>query len=195
MKPQRVAATFLILAAALSVSCQKSYHDKTERYVLVTANVNLPYWQEARAGFEDAAQVLGVEAEFTGPATYSPDDELKAFQQAAASGATGILVSPARAGLFQASIDEAVRAGVPVICMDSDSPQSRRILFIGTNNYEAGLESGKLLAQKMRESGLVVVVTIPGQFNLDERLRGVHAVHGCAERGAGRFDAQHGFLL
>lgn len=172
MKPQRATLLFILLATTVLVSCQKSIHSKDERYVFVTANVELPYWQEAQAGFLDAAAVLGVKAEFTGPKIYSPDDELKAFDQAVASHPSGILVSPTRAALFKGAINSAVKAGVPVICVDSDSPDSSRILFIGTDNYEAGLESGNLLAEKMRGSGLVVVITVPGQFNLDERLRG-----------------------
>jgi ribose transport system substrate-binding protein len=60
-----------------------------------------------------------------------------------------------------------------VICVDSDSPESRRIMFIGTDNYRAGLQSGQRLAEAMHEHGRAAVLTIPGQFNLDERLRGV----------------------
>jgi len=37
-----------VVVAALSLgACEKPYHDPAERYVLVGANINLPYWQEA----------------------------------------------------------------------------------------------------------------------------------------------------
>ncbi len=174
MKPHRALGAMGVLVCLLfAISCQKSQHDKTERYVFVSANISLPYWQEAQVGFKDAAEVLGVKAEFTGPNTYSPEEELKAFQQAVASQATGIVVSPTRADLFKDAIDGAVKAGIPVICVDSDSPQSKRILFIGTDNYRAGLKSGGLIADAVHGAGSVVLITIPGQFNLDERLRGV----------------------
>jgi ribose transport system substrate-binding protein len=175
MKPHRATGTLLavLLAVALHASCQKSIHDKGERYVFVAANISLPYWQEAQAGFTDAAEVLGVKAEFTGPTTYSPEEELKAFQEVVASRPAGILVSPARAELFKEAIDSAVQAGIPVVCVDSDSPQSRRILFVGTDNFRAGMESGSRLANVLHGHGLVVLITIPGQHNLEERLRGV----------------------
>ena len=35
-------------------------------------------------------------------------------------------------------IDAAVDAGIPVLTVDSDSSLSKRLTFIGTNNYEAG---------------------------------------------------------
>jgi ribose transport system substrate-binding protein len=180
MKPRRALATGLglLAIAALAGSCQKSTHEDTERYVFVAANVNLPYWQEAQAGFKDAAQTMGVKAGFTGPATYSPDEELKAFQDAVRGQPAGILVSPARAKLFQDAIDSAVQAGIPVICVDSDSPGSRRILFIGTDNYRAGVESARRMANLLHGNGRVLLITILAQFNLNERLRGVLETFG-----------------
>jgi ribose transport system substrate-binding protein len=57
--------------------------------------------------------------------------------------------------------------------MDADSPESKRILYIGTDNFRAGEESGRRMGDLLRGKGNVVVVTVPGQFNLDERHRGV----------------------
>jgi ribose transport system substrate-binding protein len=158
-----------VILAAFCVSCQSTHG----HYVFVAANIGLPYWQEAKIGFLAAAREMNANAEFTGPNTYSPAEELKSFQAAVASHPSGILVSPAQASAFQGAINHAIQIGIPVICVDSDSPGSKRVLFIGTNNYEAGLTSGRLIASLMHQRGRIVVVTIPGQFNLDERLRGV----------------------
>jgi ribose transport system substrate-binding protein len=163
----------ILVASILSVSCQKSFHSPDERYVFVAANVKLPYWQDAKAGFMDAARTMGVKADFTGPDTYSPDDELAAFQKAVEQNPSGILVSPARPDKFTDAINEAIQKGIPVICMDSDSPESKRIMFIGTDNYHAGMESAARMAKAIHDEGNVVVITIPGQHNLDERMRGV----------------------
>ena len=173
--PGRELYLAVLLAVASLTSCQKPFHTQDERYVFVAANVKLPYWQEAAAGFMEASRVLDVKAEFKGPHRYAPEEELKAFQDAVATHPTGILVSPARPEIFKDAIDRAMQAGIPVICVDSDSPESRRILFIGTNNYRAGLESGERIAELMHGHGALVVITIPGQFNLDERARGVEA--------------------
>ena len=163
----------VFIAIATLGSCQKSYHEDTERYIFVAANVKLPYWERTKEGFMDSAKVLKVKAEFTGPDRYDPDAELKAFQDSAASHPTGILVSPARPEIFKDAINTAVQAGIPVICVDSDSPASQRLLFIGTNNFRAGVESAEQIAALMHGHGSLVLITIPGQFNLDERARGV----------------------
>src|SRR5882672_9940594 len=67
-----LACFLILLVATIIVACAKPYHEETERYVLVTTNINLPYWQEAQAGFQDAARALGVKAEMIGPTTYDP---------------------------------------------------------------------------------------------------------------------------
>jgi len=163
----------LLLSVGIFSSCQKPFHEETERYIFVAANTSLPYWQEAKAGFMGAARGIGVKAEFTGPDTYSPQDELEAFQKAVEKHPSGIAVSPARPELFKDAIDAAVKSGIPGVCVDSDAPESRRILFIGTDNYQAGLISGKRIAELVHGDGQVIVITIPGQLNLDERVRGV----------------------
>jgi ribose transport system substrate-binding protein len=168
------ACVAVLLTALVLISCQKPFHEENERYIFIAANIGLPYWQEAQAGVMDAARGLGVKAEFNGPTTYSPEEELEAFQQAVARHPSGILISPARAELFKSAINSAVEAGIPVICADSDAPDSKRVLFIGTDNFQAGLESGRRMADLLHGKGRVVIITIPGQFNLDERVRGVN---------------------
>jgi ribose transport system substrate-binding protein len=166
----------IVLAAVVLVSCEKSLHEENERYFLVADNISLPYWQEAQAGFMDAARQLGVKAEVVGPTSYAPNEELDAFQKALEKRPSGILVSPARPETFKDAIDSAVKAGVPVVCLDSDAPDSKRILFIGTDNFRAGAEGARRLVQLMHNEGNVVVISIPGQFNLDQRFQGAKSV-------------------
>jgi len=164
----------LVLAAGGMSSCLKPYHEDGERYVFVASNVNLPYWQEAQAGLMDAAQQMGVRAELTGPEKFDPQAQLQAFQTVAASKPAGILVSVTRPELLQDAINSAVAAGIPVIAVDSDAPNSKRVMFVGTDNFRAGTESGRRMGEILKGQGQVVIITIPGQLNLDERARGVN---------------------
>jgi ribose transport system substrate-binding protein len=169
----RVLQATALSLSLLIASCGPAPHSN-ERYVFVAANINIPYWQSAKAGFLDSGKALkGAKVEFVGPSSYAPNDELKAFQDAVASAPAGILVSPAQSDLFKDAIDTAVSAGIPVVCVDSDSPGSHRILFIGTDNYRAGMESGKTLAALLYGHGGIVMVKIAGQNNQEERARGV----------------------
>jgi len=162
------------VAVALSLgACEKPYHEPAERYVLVGANINLPYWQEAQAGLIDIAKTIGVKVAMVGPSTLAPDEELKAFNQVVDEKPSGILVSVSDAGLFREAIDKAILQGIPVICMDADSPDSRRVLFIGTDNFRAGQESGKIVAKVLAGTGNVAVIGLAAQLNTADRRRGL----------------------
>ncbi len=171
----RFPVLLLLIAVILFASaCGQSHAD--ERYVLVTANINVPYWQTARAGLNDAARPLKARAEFVGPDTYDPKAEQEAFQKAVREKPAGILISSANPELMRADIDAAIAQGIPVITIDSDSPKSKRLTFIGTNNYQAGIMGGEVAARALKGKGNVVVFTMPGQANLDERLAGYRSV-------------------
>ncbi|HEU5336333.1 MAG TPA: substrate-binding domain-containing protein [Terriglobales bacterium] len=165
----------LLVLLALLGGCAPQ-HDADESYYLVSANIQVPYWQAARAGFLQAAAQMKLRAEFVGPDTYDPKAQQLAFEKLLQSRPSGILVSPANPELMRGDIDAAIAAGIPVITIDSDSPDSKRLLFIGTNNYQAGVMAAKVAAGQMRGKGNVVIFTMPGQANLDDRLRGYRDV-------------------
>jgi len=163
------ASAALILGLA---ACTSSRHEATEKYYLVTLNTKLGYWQAASAGLERAAHHLGVAAEMVGPDTYDPQAEAQALRDATAKKPTGILVSAGDPAIMKDPIDAAIAKGIPVIAIDADVPASKRLTVIGTNNYEAGLMGGRILAERLHGKGDVVVYTMPGQVNLDQRLQG-----------------------
>jgi ribose transport system substrate-binding protein len=155
------------------MSCGSSAHDATELYFLVTANSKIQYWQAAAAGFSQAANDLRVRYDVAGPDTYDPQAERQEFTKVVRQKKpTGILVSAADSELLKPEIDAAVAQGIPVITLDSDSPASKRLMFIGTDNYEAGRRGGAVLARQLQGKGSVVVFTMPEQANLRERWHG-----------------------
>jgi ribose transport system substrate-binding protein len=143
-----------------------------ENYILISANVKVPYWQSAGAGFTQSAGQLKVAYTFTGPDTYDPAGERDELKNAIAKKPDGILISVADPTLMKDDINNAIASGIPVITIDSDAPTSKRLFFVGTNNYQAGMTGGKRLAQELKGKGNVVVFTMPSQSNLNERLRG-----------------------
>jgi ribose transport system substrate-binding protein len=163
-------AALAILSVSI-LSCGAA-HDSDEFFVLVSANLQVPYWKAAGAGFSNAATQMKVRSEFSGPQNYDPKAERDALDQAVQKKATGILLAVTDPALLKDSIDKAVAAGVPVITIDSDAPSSKRLFFIGTNNYQAGFTGGQRLSQELKGKGNVVVFTMPDQSNLQERLRG-----------------------
>lgn len=152
--------------------CAASPHEPTEKYILVAANTKLNYWQTALAGLNHAASEMKVKAEMAGPDTYDTKAEHDEFQRAVGQKPAGILISAADASLMTPDINAALAQGIPVLTMDSDAPESKRLFFIGTDNYKAGNLGGKLAAKLLGGKGTIVVLTIPSQPNLKDRLHG-----------------------
>jgi ribose transport system substrate-binding protein len=172
MKPKKQMVLALAALALLSIPGCGARHSPKEVYYLVATNVSLPYWETAIAGFKAAATQYGVTVKVAGPDTYDPQGELAEFQKAVAAKPAGILVSVSDAAVMQPGIDAAINAGIPVITMDSDAANSRRLYFIGTNNLEAGRLGGRRIIGKLGGKGNVVIFTLAGQPNTEERLKG-----------------------
>src|SRR5438094_7959405 len=96
-----LASFLLLLVAAVIGSCAKPYHAETEQYYFVATNIHLPYWQEAQAGFLDAAKALGVRAELIGPETYDPGAEATVVRDLVDMQPSRSRLSAARKALFR----------------------------------------------------------------------------------------------
>ena len=171
LRSRKLLSLPILALVVTSLSCG-SAHDADEHYFFVAANLQVPYWQAAGAGFSKAAGLFKVRSDFVGPNTYDAKAERDALDQAVQQKATGILLGVTDAALLKDSIDKAIAAGIPVITVDSDAPASKRLFFIGTNNYQVGVTGGLRLAQALNGKGNVVVFTMPDQHNMQDRLRG-----------------------
>lgn len=167
---QRTALALLGMAAAFLGGCDR--HSNKEVFYMISTNVALPYWQTAATGFKRAAEQYKVTAKVDGPEGHDAQAELAALQKAVAAKPNGILISVADAAVLKPGIDAAIAAGIPVITIDSDAAASRRLYFIGTNNLEAGRLAGRRVASKLNKAN-IVVFTLAGQPNTEERLEGV----------------------
>lgn len=166
------AALILSIALVLCGCSSSPSHVSTEKYFLVCTNTKIPYWQEAGSGFFAAARELRVQAELVGPETYDANAERDEFRRVVGLKPAGILVSPGNPEILKPEIDAAISAGIPVLTIDSDAPDSKRLFFIGTNNFQAGQVGGKKLAELLKGKGTVTFFTIGGQENLKERFNG-----------------------
>lgn len=176
---RRAFCTVILVILTISViGCGGSDYRLNEKYYLVTVNKELPYWQNALAGFRRAGAELGVLVEMVGPDTYSAEEQKNELDLliAAEEPPAGILVSAADAELLTPSINAAIAKGINVITIDSDAPESNRLTFVGTDNYSIGVQTAEVTANLLKRAGTVIVFTISGQTNLEDRLRGYREV-------------------
>ncbi|MBI3679737.1 MAG: substrate-binding domain-containing protein [Acidobacteria bacterium] len=167
---------FCWLAALAPSGCRVDPHTVAEKYYLVVSNMKSPFFEQVSAGLNQAASELKVHAALLGPETYDPQGQKQDFRRIAATRPAGILVSVADPRLLTEDIDAAIAAGIPVITVDSDAPSSKRLFFVGTNNYEAGQMGAREAARHLNGKGNVVAFLTAGQPNLEERLSGYRSV-------------------
>ena len=173
----RTVKSSLLLAGIPAVllllnSCASSPHAADENYILVADNTKIAYWQLAMQGLSHAAAEMKCKSNVLGPDGHDPQAEHDAFKHAVALKPSGILVSAADASILTPDINAALEQNIPVITIDSDAPDSKRLFFVGTDNYSAGMIGGKMTAKLLNNKGNVVIFTIPSQSNLKDRLQG-----------------------
>ena len=142
---------------------------RDQLYIEVSAAGGIEYWSDHKLGLKLAGEALGVKTEYLGPATYDLQAMATALEQAIAKKPQGLLVAGFEP-MLEPGINKAVEAGIPVVTVDADLPKSKRVAFVGTGNYEAGLVSGKQAAAILNGKGKIVVTTMPGAYNLQERV-------------------------
>lgn len=63
--------------------------------------------------------------------------------------------------------------GIPTVMFDADSPESDRLMYIGTDNVVAGKTAGQALVDLMGGKGKVILITAGlAALNLNQRLDG-----------------------
>jgi len=146
----------------------------TERYGMVVFLKGSEFFNWCYAGMIAAAERLGdhVEVELQGPAEWDASLEARAIEQLLAKGVDGILATAGDAHTMNPAIDRAIDSGVPVVLFDSDAPESKRLAFCGTENYAAGWEAGKAIAEWLGDDARVGISTFPGPDHLVRRIAG-----------------------
>lgn len=148
--------------------------------VIAKSNEN-PVFQAARTGALDAAaqlsKDLGVEIKVLWQTPTKEDAQKQAenINFLVSSGVDGIAVSASDPNLLKSAVDAAVEKGVFVATFDSDVPDSKRFVYYGIDDVEAGREVMRQLAKVMGDKGGPIAILAGNQnaTNLQARVKGV----------------------
>lgn len=122
-----------------------------EEYVMVGISTGVEYWNANRQGLMDVCAELGVKGTFDGPPDQNPEAQANILDRVIARKPAGILIAPGNPNTLLPYINKAIDAGIPVICVDTDAPKSKRLAYIGTSNYDAGVMGARILARAILE--------------------------------------------
>jgi len=157
--------------------------DGTVRIVVVThGQASSPFWAIVRNGVEAAARQMDALVTYRAPDVYSVERMRAMVNQAIASRPDGLVVSLPEPAIGPA-VRRAVRAGIPVVTINSGSDVSRELgalAHVGQPERRAGLVAGQRLAASGVRRALCVNQQV-GNVGLDARCAGLAA----AMRAAG----------
>lgn len=162
--------SLVILLAGCSKSSQSSGPAKTKLSFIT--NVSADFWVYAEAGARAAERELGdIEVIFrSGDGTTTKQKQI--VDDLLAAGVKGVAISPTSATNQIRMINDWA-TDAHVICVDSDSPDSNRITYLGTDNVAAGRQLGRLAIEALPAGGKVMIfVGIKDQQNAIERYQG-----------------------
>src|SRR5713226_10005314 len=193
------------VAAAAILGMTQGAEAQPKKYVfaLVPKNTNNPFFDQARDGCKKAEKELGgaIECLYIGPGEHGGGEEqVQVVNDLIAKKVDGIAVSPANAAAMAAALQGAKPAKIPVLTWDSDllaKDKALRLAYVGTHNYEIGVNLAKL-AQQIKPKGGTICIQSGGAAaaNHNERMQGIRdTLSGTksAESPGARLTGQNGW--
>lgn len=122
------------------------------------------YWEPVKVGANRAMGELDLQGQVEAP-TDEDDPDITTERQAEIvksrreDGYGGIGLAPMR-DVLEEEVARLVKGGVPVVTFDTDIADSKRQLYIGTNNSEAGKTAGQTLAKLLakKTEGTIIIL-------------------------------------
>lgn len=124
-------------------------------FTIIVKSYQSSYWQAAVKGVDQAAGVLGVKVDCTGPNSESDiADQVNMLNNAIASKPTGIGLAACDQSACLEALQAAKDAGIPVVLFDSgipDAPEGSVYSLIATDNYGAGAVAADHLYEALKD--------------------------------------------
>jgi ribose transport system substrate-binding protein len=158
MKTWHVALALGILLS----SCSKQERPASGSAVTVAVipkGTTHEFWKSIHAGAVKASRELGVEVIWKGP--LKEDDreaQISVMEDFISRRVSGIIVAPLDDRALVTPVEEAVRAGIPVVIIDSDLRTDTYVSFAATDNYLGGRLGARHLATLLGGKGRVIML-------------------------------------
>ncbi|GAC1351437.1 MAG: sugar-binding protein [Polyangiales bacterium] len=164
-----------LFALLLGSSCKKKSEQASDKVVKLAFVTNNPsqFWKIASAGIHQYEKEAKVQVDIKMPPNGTPEDQNQILENLASQHYDAVAVSVI-APKDQTAILDTIASKVNLITFDSDAPASKRLLYIGTNNYDAGKTLGGAIVKLLPNGGKIAVfVGTLSADNASQRLKGI----------------------
>ena len=159
MRRSRLAAVCVLISALLLGGCGATAATEQHTVALVAKSTQTEFWLSVFAGAEAAATEYNLKLTITGPETeedYEAQNRMVA--DAVAAGAEALVFSAIDYENNASAIDDAARAGVKIVAIDSSVASEMVSTYIGTDNYAAGRMAAQAALERVEGELTVGIV-------------------------------------
>jgi simple sugar transport system substrate-binding protein len=142
------------------------------KFVFVNHVTTNPFFTPTQYGAADACKLLGCSYQWTGSENSNVSQMVNALNSAVTSGASGIAIALIDLHAFNAPVEAAIKAGIPVVAYNADAAGNARLAYIGQDLKKAGEEMGKRIVAAVGSGEVGLFIATPGSANLQPRIEG-----------------------
>jgi ribose transport system substrate-binding protein len=160
------AAALAALAVSLagSTACSRQQSSKAYAIGVVPKGTTHEFWKSIHAGAIKAARELegrGTQVNITWKGPLREDDreqQVQVIEGFLSQGMDGIVLAPLDERALVRPVEEAKRAGIPTVIMDSDLASDQIVSFVATDNLKGGELAADRMGQLLGNKGKVLLL-------------------------------------
>jgi simple sugar transport system substrate-binding protein len=145
---------------------------KTYKFVFVNHVTTNPFFTPTQYGIQDACKLLGCTYAWTGSETSNVNQMVNALNTAVTGAADGIAISLIDLHAFNAPVESALKAGIPVLSYNADAVGNARLSYTGQDLKLAGEKMGARIVSAVPSGEVALFIATPGTANLQPRIEG-----------------------
>jgi ribose transport system substrate-binding protein len=174
---KKLAAVLFVLCFALAiVTCgtpAQAADGKKLTFALLPKTLTNPYFVAMQKFAQESCDKYGIALECIAPPDETKiEEQIGMFETMLEKKVDAILIVPCGTTEIVSSIEAANKAGIPVLCLDTNASGGKITSFIGTNNYAGGKLAGEWVGSNIGSGKISIITGTPGNKTHEDRVNG-----------------------
>ena len=172
---KRTIRFFVVLVILLGLNPQTSCKKKSSLVIgVVPKGQSQIFWKAVHAGAAAAAQELGVEIRWNGPASeIDLTQQINIVDDLINQRVDGIVLAPTHGESLVPIVERAFQERIPVVIFDSGIRTEKYLTYVSTDNYKGGVLGARRMAAVVPAGSKIAVIgNVPGSVSTTERENG-----------------------
>ena len=164
----------VVVAAILAASVSGAVRADGEKIAVFTKNQTNPFFQAVRLGAENAAKQMNATVlQYVPTKPDSIPEQMSQIDDVVVKKPDAIVFTPVDYKAMTPGVAKMNAANIPVVNITDRAEKGSFITFIGSNDYQLGLQTGRYLLKALGGKGNIVILEgVRGVITNQDRMRG-----------------------